>query len=71
MGQPTLVPYLTVNDARAALVINVDDADAVFGKAIAAGATEQRPVENAHGGRSGWLIDPWGHRWSPFGPEKP
>lgn len=49
-----------------AIVINVADSDATYAHALEAGATAQRPVEQAHGGRSGWFIDPWGHRWSPF-----
>lgn len=55
----------------AAVVIQVDDADAVYDHAIRAGATAERPVANQHGGRSGWIQDAWGHRWSISGPEKP
>lgn len=43
----------------------VEDVDAVFAKAIAAGATSQRPVETQfYGDRSGQFEDPFGHRWS-------
>ncbi len=52
-----------------ALVIHVDDCDAVFDHAISAGATAERPPANQHGFRIGWFVDPWGHRWSPTGPE--
>ena len=51
-----------------ALVINVDDCDAVYEHALAAGAAEERPPANQHGQRSGWFVDPWGHRWAPTGP---
>lgn len=45
--------------------VYVDDVDAVFEAAIAAGATEQRPVENQfYGDRTGQFEDPFGHRWS-------
>jgi PhnB protein len=47
------------------LSLYVDDVDAVFAKAIAAGATEVQPVENQfYGDRSGQFLDPFGHRWS-------
>jgi PhnB protein len=43
----------------------VDDVDAVFEAALAAGATELRAVENQfYGDRSGQLEDPFGHHWS-------
>ena len=43
----------------------VEDVDAVFEKALAAGAKALRPVENQfYGDRSGQFEDPFGHRWS-------
>jgi PhnB protein len=51
--------------ATASLMIYVEDSDAVFTRAMAAGATQERPVENQfYGDRSGTLIDPFGHRWT-------
>ena len=47
------------------LVIHVDDCDAVYEHAVLAGATGERPPADQHGFRSGWFVDPWGHRWSP------
>jgi PhnB protein len=45
--------------------LQVEDADAVWGRAIAAGATETMPLMNAPwGDRYGQLVDPFGHRWS-------
>jgi PhnB protein len=45
--------------------IYVEDADAVFDAAVAAGATAMRPVENQfYGDRTGQFEDPFGHRWS-------
>jgi PhnB protein len=45
--------------------VYVEDADAVFGAAVAAGATALRPVENQfYGDRTGQFEDPFGHRWS-------
>lgn len=43
----------------------VDNADAVFERAVAAGATAKMPVtEMFWGDRYGVLIDPFGHSWS-------
>ena len=43
----------------------VEDADALFSAAVAAGATELRPLcDQFYGDRSGAVTDPWGHIWS-------
>ena len=45
--------------------VYVEDVDAVFERALAAGATSLRPVEDQfYGDRSGSFEDPFGHRWS-------
>jgi PhnB protein len=45
--------------------VYVDDADDVFDRAIAEGATELRAVENQfYGDRSGQFEDPFGHHWN-------
>jgi len=42
----------------------VEDVDATFARAVAAGATVERPVQDQfYGDRSGGLIDPFGHVW--------
>lgn len=47
------------------LHVYVDDVDAVFDAALAAGATSVRAVENQfYGDRVGQFEDPFGHRWS-------
>lgn len=47
------------------VAVYVEDVDAVFDRAVAAGATVVRPVENQfYGDRAGSFDDPWGHRWS-------
>ena len=49
----------------ASLMVYVPDVDAAFRKAIDAGATEQRPVQDQFwGDRMGTLTDPFGHQWS-------
>ena len=46
------------------LHLYVDDVDAFFGKAVAAGARERKPVtDQFYGDRSGQLEDPFGHLW--------
>ncbi len=46
-------------------VISVPDVDTVYARAVAAGATAERPpTDQFYGERAGWLSDPWGHRWS-------
>jgi PhnB protein len=43
----------------------VQDVDAVFAQAIAAGATVERPLQDQfYGDRSGSLLDPFGHKWT-------
>ena len=47
------------------LMIYVDDVDAMFARAIAAGGTGRSPCENQfYGDRSGTLVDPFGHVWT-------
>jgi PhnB protein len=46
------------------LHLEVADVDALFARAVAAGATAQgEPADQAHGSRHGTLVDPYGHRW--------
>lgn len=47
------------------LLVYVNDVDATFARAVAAGATAVRPVQDQfYGDRSGVLIDPFGHCWN-------
>jgi PhnB protein len=47
------------------LMIYVEDVDRIFRQALAAGATQLRPLENQfYGDRSGTLADPFGHVWT-------
>lgn len=45
------------------MILTVADPDAVFAKALKAGATEVFPVGEGHGWRLGRLIDPLGLHW--------
>jgi len=47
------------------LSVYVEDVDAVFARAVEAGATALRqPEDQFYGDRSGQFEDPFGHRWS-------
>ncbi len=55
----------SLGGATTAFTIAVDDADAAFARAIAAGATMLREVaDQFHGHRTGAVRDPFGHRWN-------
>ena len=45
------------------MILTVDDPDAVFAQAVAAGATVVSQVTNQHGWRIGRVVDPFGHHW--------
>ncbi len=45
------------------MVLTVADPDAVFQRAVSAGATEVVPVGEMHGWRVGRIVDPFGHHW--------
>lgn len=45
------------------LILTVGDPDAVFARAIAAGAKEVFPVVEEYGWRVGRVVDPFGHHW--------
>lgn len=47
------------------LLIYLEDADAAVERALQAGATELRPLQNQfYGDRSGTIVDPFGHQWT-------
>ena len=55
----------TIGGTAVALHVYVEDVDATFAKAIEAGATSLRPVEDKfYGDRAGEFEDPFGHRWN-------
>ncbi|MEM7300124.1 MAG: VOC family protein [Pseudomonadota bacterium] len=54
----------TIGGSPVKLHLMVDDVDKVFAAALAAGATELRPVKDQfHGHRGGMIADPAGHHW--------
>lgn len=45
------------------MILTVSDPDAVFRRAVEAGATVVDPVSEGHGWRVGRVADPFGHHW--------
>lgn len=45
------------------IILTVDDPDALFERAISAGAKQVAPVHEEHGWRTGRITDPFGHDW--------
>ena len=55
----------TLGGVASSLMIYLENVDARFAQAIAAGATVEKPVKDQfYGDRSGTLKDPFGHRWT-------
>lgn len=60
IGNPAPPP----GGAAVRLMLIVDDPDAVFDRAVAAGAVVRSPMQDReYGWRDGSLMDPLGHRW--------
>jgi len=45
------------------MIMIVEDPDAAFARAVAAGAVVVVPVSNQYGWRLGRVVDPFGHHW--------
>ena len=45
------------------MILTVPDPDAMFARAVAAGAREVMPVKEDYGWRLGRVVDPFGHHW--------
>ena len=53
----------SLGGGSARMIFTVPDPDAMFAKALAAGAREVWAVEEAYGWRVGRVVDPFGHHW--------
>jgi PhnB protein len=65
---------LTAGGATGRTLLVVDNPEAVFARAVSAGATVSAEVADEHGWRVGRIIDPFGHEWEigrPLGPWPP
>jgi PhnB protein len=55
----------TIGGTPVVLALEVDDAEAAFARAVAAGATVRQPLADMFwGDRHGQLEDPFGHHWN-------
>jgi len=55
----------TLGNTPVGLMLYVDDADAIFNRAVAAGAKVEKPMaDQFYGDRNGTLLDPFGHQWT-------
>src|SRR5262245_32805811 len=55
----------SVGGTSVMISVYVEDVDALFDRALAAGASALRPVRDEfYGDRTGQFEDPFGHRWS-------
>ena len=55
----------TLGNSSVGILLYVDDADAVFDKAVSLGATVNKPLtDQFYGDRSGTVVDPFGHKWT-------
>ena len=60
-----IVSPLTLGGTAAVLQLNTDDADALWSRALDAGAQARGELADAFWGeRHGQLTDPFGHRWN-------
>jgi PhnB protein len=65
IGNAIIMLAHTLGGTSFGMCLYVDDCDAVFQKALAAGATELRPmIDQFYGDRSGTVVDPFGHVWT-------
>ena len=55
----------TIGGTPVGIHLYVDDSDACFARAIAAGARQKKPMQDQfYGDRSGTVTDPFGHLWT-------
>lgn len=55
----------SIGGTPVSIMLYVDNVDALFSRAITAGAKEKTPVKDQfYGDRSGTLVDPFGHVWT-------
>ncbi len=53
----------SLGEGTVRMVMVVEDPDAVFNRAVAAGAKVVVPVDDRYGWRIGRAVDPYGHHW--------
>jgi PhnB protein len=53
----------TLNGGTVRMILTIEDPDAAFNRAVAAGATVVCPIYTEHDWRIGRVLDPFGHHW--------
>jgi PhnB protein len=53
----------TLGGSSVRIILTVADPDAVFARALSAGASQVYAVVEEHGWRVGRVVDPFGHHW--------
>ena len=53
----------TIGGSSVRIILTVADPDAVFARALVAGASQVYPVGEEYGWRLGRVVDPFGHHW--------
>jgi len=53
----------SIGGSTVRIILTVADPDAVFARAVAAGAKQVYPVTDEHEWRIGRVVDPFGHHW--------
>jgi PhnB protein len=53
----------TLSGGTVRMILTVSDPDAMFARAVAAGAKVVVPVKEDYGWRLGRVVDPFGHHW--------
>lgn len=53
----------SLNGGTVRMILTVPDPDAMYAKAVVAGAREVVPVKEDYGWRLGRVVDPYGHHW--------
>ena len=59
-----VAPARDGSQSSVSIVLQVAAVEQFVERAERGGATVQRPIEDAHGSRSAWIVDPFGHRWN-------
>jgi len=59
-----LSPRTLGEGSSTSFVVLVAAVDEFIDRAVSGGAVLERPIQEAHGSRNGWLKDPFGHRWN-------
>ncbi len=59
-----VAPTRDGSQSSVSIVVQVAAVEQFVDRAQRGGAVVQRPIEKAHGSRSAWIVDPFGHRWN-------